>query len=102
MLRIGVDAFHRTDHHALRLVEMADAFGAPGGIDHVDLSPIEIALFGQTGSQTSQLTQSSLIFSDIAWGLPFACGRPAATQAAGTGARPRGRRRDRYLASSKM
>src|SRR5678815_541155 len=29
------------------------------------VSPCAMALFGQTGSQTSQLTQSSLILSDI-------------------------------------
>src|SRR5690606_25680972 len=37
VLRIGIDAFHRADHRALRLVEVADAFGAAGGIDDVDL-----------------------------------------------------------------
>ena len=64
--RIGVDAFDRADHHALRFVEMADAFGAARGIDHVDRFALRDRLVGQAGSQTSQLTQSSLIFSDMA------------------------------------
>jgi hypothetical protein len=38
--RIRVDAFDRAHHHALRLVEMADAFGAQRGIDHVDVRPL--------------------------------------------------------------
>src|SRR5574343_1405494 len=37
MRRILFDAFDRADHHALRLVEMADAFGAAVGIDDVDV-----------------------------------------------------------------
>ena len=37
MLRIHGDAGHRTNLHALRLVEMADAFGALVRIDLVEL-----------------------------------------------------------------
>src|SRR5690606_36816236 len=33
---IRIDAFDRTHHHALRLVEMPHALGAARGVDHVD------------------------------------------------------------------
>src|SRR5690606_21695293 len=36
MFGIGVDALDRAHGHALRLVEMADAFGAQRRVDHVD------------------------------------------------------------------
>ena len=37
MFRIFVDAFNRTDHHALRLIEMADAFSTALMMDDVDV-----------------------------------------------------------------
>src|SRR5690554_506278 len=36
IVRVGVDAFHRTDFQTLRLVEMADALRAQRRIDHID------------------------------------------------------------------
>src|SRR5690554_4819995 len=36
VVRVRIDAFHRADLDALRFVEVADAFGAQGRIDHVD------------------------------------------------------------------
>jgi hypothetical protein len=36
-MRIQLDAIHRTHYFALRLIEMADAFGAELGIDDVEI-----------------------------------------------------------------
>jgi hypothetical protein len=49
--------------HALRLVEVADAFGAARGSMRRYSGPIEIAWFGHSGSHTSQLMHSSVIIS---------------------------------------
>ena len=72
-LDIGViegDAVDRADLLALRLVVVADAFGAQVGVDHVDLLTLGDGAIRHSGSQTSQLMQSSVIFRDIGQLLP--------------------------------
>ena len=58
------------DDHALRLIKVAEAFGAARRIDHIDGFALGDGLIGQAGSRTSQLTQSSLILSDMGVGVP--------------------------------
>src|SRR3546814_3254173 len=46
VVRVRIDAFDRADHHALRFVEMADAFGAARRVDHIDRFALRDRLVG--------------------------------------------------------
>jgi hypothetical protein len=50
MIRIGNNAIHRTDVHALGSFKVADAFGAQIGVDLVDLFAHGNRPFGHSGS----------------------------------------------------
>jgi hypothetical protein len=73
MLGVQRNAGHRAHLHALRLVEVADAFGALVRVDLVDLRPRKMASFGHSGSHTSQLMHSSVIMRAIIGGPIAAC-----------------------------
>ena len=69
---IDRNARHRAHLHALRLVEVADAFGASlGGRSRRSRGPMLIASFGHSGSQTSQLMHSSVISRAMRFSLAF-------------------------------
>ena len=55
------DAVHRTALDALCLIEVANAFGASGGVDHIDIVSLGNSLLGHSGTHTSQLMHSSVI-----------------------------------------
>ena len=69
MLRVHGNAVDGAHFAALRPLEVADAFRAARRFDHQISGPGEIALFGHSGSQTSQLMHSSVIIKAMAQSL---------------------------------